>query len=171
MGTLSLLGELTYQLKDRFTLFQGTTVSDNGESGDPKWIGNLNVTWNKGPYTVTYGLRVIDGTSDLEDLQQVGGNQFTANKCLATNAAFALRGGPYCPVYKLPTVAYHSLSAEIRPAEGVSFLVGVANLLNRKPPLVSTVGAPIATFYQVPLLGSYYDYLGRRLFVSAKFQF
>jgi hypothetical protein len=36
---------------------------------------------------------------------------------------------------------------------------------------VSTVGAPISTFYQVPLLGSYYDYLGRRLFVSAKFQF
>ena len=50
----------------------------------------------------------------------------------------------------------------------MSFLGGVANLFNRKPPLVSTVGAPISTFGQVPLNGTYYDYLGRRVFMSVK---
>ena len=179
MGTLSLLSQTTYQLKDDFTLFQGTQDEFNGESGDPKWISNLNLTWQKAPFTITYGLQVIASTSDLEDLQEIGGAPTTATppgaltptNCLATNAAFALRGGPYCPVYKLPRVAYHSLSAEIEAAKGFTFLFGVSNLFDKKPPRVSTVGTPIAAFGQAPLLGSYYDYYGRRLFVSAKAHF
>jgi iron complex outermembrane receptor protein len=171
LGSLSLLGQLTYQLKDKFTLFQGTTANDNGEVGDPKWVGDLNVTWNKAPFTITYGLQIISKTQDLDDLRQVGGNQLTAANCLATNSAFALRGGPYCPVYKLPSVAYHSFSAEVQATKDFSLLVGVANLFDKKPPLVSTVGTPITAFAQVPLLGSYYDYQGRRFFVSANVKF
>jgi len=87
---------------------------------------------------------------------------------LATAAAYALRGGPYCPVYKLPAVAYHSISAEIQATKNFSFIIGVANIFNKKPPLVSNVGSPISSFGQVPLLGSYYDYYGRRVFVTAR---
>jgi iron complex outermembrane receptor protein len=50
----------------------------------------------------------------------------------------------------------------------MSFLVGMSNIFDKKPPLVSTVGAPISTFAQVPLLGTYYDYFGRRVFVSVR---
>jgi iron complex outermembrane receptor protein len=171
LGTLSILGQLTYQLKDKFTLFAGTEQDFNGEVGDPKWVGDMNITWQKAPFTITYGLQVISKTQDLEDLEAVGGTALTANNCLATNAAFALRGGPYCPIYKLPRVAYHSLSAEIEAAKGFTFLFGVSNLFDKKPPLVSTVGTPISAFAQVPLLGSYYDYYGRRFFVSAKAKF
>ncbi len=175
-GTLSILGQLTYQLKDEFELFQGVITEDNGEVGDPKWIGDLNITWNKAPFTITYGLQVISKTSDLEDMQDIGGapvpnGALTPNNCLATNAAFALRGGPYCPIYKLPRVAYHSISAEIEAAKGFTFLFGVSNLFDKKPPLVSTVGTPIDAFAQVPLLGSYYDYYGRRFFVNARAKF
>jgi iron complex outermembrane receptor protein len=167
-GTLSVLGEMTVTLKDKFTLFEGTTVDDNGESGDPKWVSNLNISWAKKPLTITYGLQVISKTADLEDLEDVGGSQLTPNNCLATASAFALRGGPYCPIYKLPRVAYHSISAEYQVTNNISVLAGVANLFDRKPPTVSTVGAPISAFAQVPTLGSYYDYLGRRFFVSAR---
>jgi iron complex outermembrane receptor protein len=167
-GTLSLLGQATYQMKDRFTLFQGVTTTNNGRAGDPKWVGDMNVSWSKAPFTITYGLNIIGKTNDFHNLQDVGGANLTDQNCLATPAAFALRGGPYCPVYKLPRVAYHSLSAEVQVTNDMSFLIGMANIFNKKPPLVSTVGAPISTFGQVPLLGSYYDYLGRRLFVSVK---
>jgi len=167
-GNLSLLGQVTYQFKDKFTLFQQATATNNGRAGDPKWVGDFNLSWNKAPFTVTYGLNVIAGTNDFHNLQDVGGSNLTLNNCLATDSAFALRNGPYCPVYKLPRVAYHSLSAEIQVNRDFSFLFGVSNLFDKKPPLVSTVGAPISTFAQVPLLGSYYDYFGRRFFVSAK---
>ncbi|HVU31322.1 MAG TPA: TonB-dependent receptor [Sphingomicrobium sp.] len=167
-GTLSLLGQMTYQLKDKFTLFQGITTTNNGRAGDPKWVADLNVTWAKAPWTVTYGLNVIAKTNDFHNLQDVGGTNLTEDNCLATAAAYALRGGPYCPVYKLPRVAYHSLSVELQVTHDMSFLVGMSNIFDKKPPYVSTVGAPISTFGQVPLLGSYYDYLGRRIFVSVR---
>ena len=167
-GNLSMLGQLTYQLKDKFTLFQGFPADFNGQVGDPKWVGDLNVSWTKAPVTVTYGLQMIAGTNNFDDLEDVGGDQLTENNCLNTASARALRGGPYCPVYKLPRVAYHSLSAEFDIGKKYSFLVGVSNLFDKKPPLVSTVGTPITAFAQVPLLASYYDYIGRRLFVSAR---
>jgi len=181
MGTLSLLGQTTYQLKDKFILFQGTEGNFNGETGDPKWVTDINLTWAKAPFTITYGLQVIAATNDLQELIDANGeptgpsatSNVTPGFCLATPAAYALRGGPYCPVYKLPRVAYHSLSAEIEAAKNFTFLVGVSNIFDKKPPRVSTVGSPIVggAFAQVPLLGSYYDYYGRRLFVSAKAKF
>ena len=176
LGTLSILGQLTYQLKDDFVLFQGVKQEFNGEVGDPKWIGDLNITWNKAPFTITYGLQVISKTSDLEDFEDANApvpfpGIRTPNNCLASAAAYALRGGPYCPVIDLPRVAYHSISGEIEAAKGFTFLFGVSNLFDKKPPLVSTVGTPISAFAQVPLLASYYDYYGRRFFVSAKAKF
>ena len=174
LGTLSMLGQLTYQLKDRFTLFQGITQSFNGEAGDPKWVGDLNVTWQKNPFTFTYGLTVIKGTSNLQDFLDSNGQPggppatVTPNLCLATAAAYALRGGPYCPVIDLPTVAYHSASIEFQATKNFSFTVGVANIFDKKPPAVSNVGSPISAFAQAPLLGSYYDYIGRRVFVTAR---
>jgi iron complex outermembrane receptor protein len=171
LGTLSILGQLTYQLKDKFTLFAGTEQDFNGEVGDPKWIGDVDVTWQKAPFTFTYGLQVISKTNDLEDLEQVGGTALTANNCLGTAAAYALRGGPYCPIYKLPRVAYHSISAEIEAAKGFTFLIGVSNLFDKKPPRVSTVGTPITPLAEVPAFATYYDYFGRRFFVNAKAKF
>lgn len=182
LGTLSVLGQLTWQLKDRFTLFQGTEASFNGLAGDPKWVGDLNVSWSRNPVTITYGLQVIAGTNDRQNLIDANGepigptgptppvSNLTPNFCLATPAAYALRGGPYCPIFKLPSVAYHSISAEIQATRNFTFTVGMANIFNKKPPLVSTVGSPITggAFAQVPLLGSYYDYIGRRVFVTAR---
>jgi iron complex outermembrane receptor protein len=166
LGTLSILGEMTYQLKDKFTLFQGVTTTNNGRAGDPHWVADLNVSWTKAPWTITYGLNVIAKTNDFQNLKDVGGTDLTDNNCLATASAYALRGGPYCPVYKLPRVAYHSLSAEIQVTHDMSFLVGVSNIFDKKPPLVSTVGTPINALAQVPTLGTYYDYFGRRVFVT-----
>lgn len=167
-GSLSMLGQATLQLRDKFTLFQGFEESFNGEVGDPKWVGDLNVTWAKKPFTVTYGLQYVGKTNNLDDLKDIGGNQLTANNCLATASAYALRGGPYCPVYKLPHQWRHSISGEVQLTDKISVLAGVSNLFDKKPPLVSTVGSPIGALGQVPLLGTYYDYLGRRFFISVK---
>jgi iron complex outermembrane receptor protein len=177
LGTLSILGQATYQLKDSFN-FLGVTTTTNGRAGDPKWVGDLNVSWSKDPVTITYGLQVIGATNDRKSMVEANGGfpagdpngTLTADYCLATAGAYALRGGPYCPVSKLPTVAYHSISAEIQATKNFSFTLGVANIFNKKPPLVSTVGSAITggAFAQVPLLGSYYDYIGRRVFVTAR---
>ena len=177
LGTLSILGQLTYQLRDKFVLFGDDEQEFNGEEGDPKWIGDLNITWQKAPFTITYGLQVIAKTSDQDDFEEDNAplpfpGTRTPNNCLSTGTAHGVLGGPYCPVIDLPRVAYHSISAEIEAAEGFTFLLGVSNLFDKKPPLVSAFGTShLSGFAQVPLLGSYYDYYGRRFFVSAKAKF
>jgi iron complex outermembrane recepter protein len=168
MGTLSLLGQMTYQIKDEFELFRGFTADDNGEVGDPKWVGNMTLSWAKRPFTVTYGLRMVSKTSDAEDFQEANPGLATADECFRSAAGFALRGGIYCPVVRLPRVAYHSLSAEVQATKDLSFLVGMSNIFDKKPPLVSLPASPISALGQVPLLGTYYDYLGRRVFVTAR---
>jgi iron complex outermembrane receptor protein len=50
----------------------------------------------------------------------------------------------------------------------MSFLIGMSNIFDKKPPRVSNFGAAISAFANVPLNGSYYDYFGRRIFVSVK---
>ena len=65
-GSLSLLGQMTYQLKDKFTLFQGVTTTNNGRAGDPKWVADFNLSWNKAPFTFTYGLNIIAATNDFQ---------------------------------------------------------------------------------------------------------
>ena len=167
-GTLSLLGQMTYQLKDKYTLFQGVATTNNGRAGDPKWVADFNLSWTKKPVTITYGLNVISSTNDYRNLQDVGGTNLLPDNCLATASAYANHGGPYCPIYKLPRVAYHSLSAQLQVTHDMSFLVGVSNLFDKKPPVVSNFGAPIGALANVPLNASYYDYFGRRVFMSVQ---
>ena len=164
-GSLSLLGQATYTLKDKFELFQGTPFTNNGRVGDPHWVGDLNVSWTKAPVTLTYGLDFIGKTNNFHDLEDIAGE---GNTCLSTNNGFALRGGPYCPVYKMPRVTYHSLSGEVQVTRDMSFLIGVSNIFDKKPPRVSTVGNPFQVFAGVPLAGTYFDYFGRRVFVSVR---
>jgi iron complex outermembrane receptor protein len=168
LGTLSFLGQATYQFKDKYTLFQGVTTTNNGRAGDPKWVADFNLSWNKAPLTVTYGLNVIAKTNNFHDLEDVGGANLTSGNCLGTASAYAFLGGPYCPVYKLPRVAYHSLSAELQVTRDMSFLIGMSNIFDKKPPRVSNFGAAIGAFANVPVNGSYYDYFGRRIFVSVR---
>ena len=166
-GMLSMIGQLTYQLTDKITLFQGITSDNNGMVGDPKWIGDLNVSWYKDPFTVTYGLQVIAKTSNLEDQLDLWGRhgrKQLRNFGDCTGIVF----GDYCPTYKLPRVAYHSLSAEIQAGKNFSFLFGVSNLFDKQPPRVSGRGTVIARLGSVPAFGTYYDYYGRKFFVSVR---
>ena len=81
-------------------------------------------------------------------------------------------GGEFCPDVSVPAVAYHAVSLTRDIGDKYRFTLGVANLLDTKPPRVSTVfNGGIATLGQVPVFGSQYDYLGRRIFVNVRAKF
>ncbi|HEX8534615.1 MAG TPA: TonB-dependent receptor [Allosphingosinicella sp.] len=157
-GTLSMLAQTTWQIEDRFELFAGAVADDNGESSDPIFVGDLKTTYTNGPVSVFYGLNVIGGTSDEQDLRDTRGGEI----CLTS----ALRGGLVCPVYKLKPQFYHSASVTIDIAKRFSMTMGVNNILNNTPPRVSGAFSPISSLGQVPVFGTQYDLIGRRAFVS-----
>ena len=73
---------------------------------------------------------------------------------------------------KLDSVVYQSLSASYMFENGLTALVGVANLTDETPPRMSNW----RTSNEVDIVGqsafySQYDWLGRRFFVNLKFEF
>ena len=163
-GRLSLLGQMTWQLEDTLELFEGTQVELNGLVGDPKWVGNFNLSWTKGPWTALYGLDIIGSADNRRELIEDQGG-------LCRSSVFR-PGGDFCPDVSVPAVAYHAVSLTRDIGDRYRFTLGVANLLDTKPPRVSTVfNGGIQTLGQVPVFGSQYDYLGRRIFMNIRAKF
>jgi hypothetical protein len=58
---------MTWQFEDTFALFQGTQSDSNGEDGEPIWVGDFNIEWALGPWSVFWGIDAIQHTSDIAD--------------------------------------------------------------------------------------------------------
>jgi iron complex outermembrane receptor protein len=161
-GNLSLLAQMTWQLEDKLALFEGTETDDNGEMGDPKWVGAFDATWSMHPWTVVYGLDVIGGTSDRQDVIDVNGDVCFDN----------VFRGTICPDFRGEPTFYHSASITLNISDRYDFTLGVRNIFDTKPARVSAVGSQAGgVFGQAPINGTQYDYLGRRIFggITARF--
>lgn len=169
-GSLSFNAQMTWQLADKIALFDDTVIDDNGEAGEPKWVGDFNLAWEKGPWTLFYGLDVTGGTSDLEDLKRTLGNDANGNPRTCRTSIF--RPGPqFCPDVRLSPTVYHSASITRRIGDDFRITLGMANIFDTKPPRASTVFSGITAIGQAPAFGSQYDYFGRRIFLNVRGNF
>jgi len=164
MGRLSLLAQATYQLEDNITTL-GEFEDLNGEFGDPKFTGDVNLVWDYDSWTFFWGMDIIGSWDSTEDVleangticqQDVPGPDFTE-----------VYGGPYCFDPAVPAKFYHSASITKEFYDRFEMTVGVANLFDTRPPQVS---GGLTEIGSSPFV-SQYDWLGRRLFVNfgAKF--
>lgn len=165
LGSLSFRAQMTWQIEDKTALFDGFVSDDNGEAGDPKWVGDFNLAWSKGPWTVFYGMNVIGGTSNLSDLLQTNAG---GQPC---RTSIFRPGGEFCQDVRLSPTFYHSMSVTREIAEKFALTVGVANLFDTAPPRASTALSGISAIGQAPVFGSQYDYLGRRVFLNVRGSF
>ena len=163
---LSILGNATYQLKDDITLFGGELDNLNGEVGDPKFTADLNVSFDKGPWSFFWGVDYVGRTSNEKEFIEDNGAL-----CSLTAQSVALYGGDYCYDVTTEEKFYHSASITRRIADDrYQITMGISNLFDTTPPRVSTA-AVFGTIGQIPALGSQYDLLGRRFFVNVKARF
>ncbi len=162
LGALAFRAQMTWQVKDKVALFPGTEVDDNGKIGNPKWVGDFNLGWMKGGWTLFYGLDVTGAASNEADLLRAQGG----DPCRTSRFR---PGGRFCPDVSVPAAFYHSLSVSRDIADRFRITLGVANLFDTPPPRVSTVVmATPPVIGQAPAFGTQYDYLGRRFFLSVR---
>ena len=162
LGALALRAQMTWQVEDKVALFPGTEIDDNGKIGNPKWVGDFNLGWTKGGWTLFYGLDVTGAASNRADLLRAQGGD-------ACRTSSFRPGGRFCPDVSVPATFYHSLSLSRDVAERFRITLGVANLFDTPPPRVSTVvAATPLVIGQAPAFGTQYDYLGRRFFLSVR---
>lgn len=157
-GSLQVDLKATLQVEDVQALFSETPEDFNGRVGEPEWVGEANFTYNMDRWSFFYGLNWI-GPSNSE-------REF-ANGDIVT-----YRGVDYRAVRFTKDVYYSSLSASYAFDNGVSLLIGGANIFDQEPPQLTRTGAgneyaPVGN----ALLASNYDMLGRRFFINAKWDF
>jgi iron complex outermembrane receptor protein len=163
LGKFAALAQMTWSIEDRTQLFVGGDVTSEGTAGEPKWVGNFRFTWDKGPWELFWGLNVIGGTSDEQNLRDFLGGTL----CIHSS----LRDAEVCPIYRLKPQFYHSVSVTRNIGDRYRLIVGVSNLFNNKPPLVSNADNVISSIGNAPIFGTQYDLIGRRAFVSVQAKF
>lgn len=164
LGSLTFGAQMTWQLEDKIGLFEGTVVDDNGEAGDPKWVGDFQLSWSKGPWEVSYGMDVTGGTSDLQDLLDTQGGQ-------PCRTSIFRPGGRFCQDVRLSPTFYHSMSVTREIEDKFTVTLGMANIFDTPPPRASTVLSGISAIGQAPAFGTQYDYFGRRIFLNVRGSF
>jgi iron complex outermembrane receptor protein len=160
LGTLTLNTEHTYQIKDEIALFANSTPLDTtGEAGEPEWVGNLNATFESGPWSYFWGMDFIGETSNVDSFQRANGSLWGTYV-----------GQPVGLRLKTEQITYHSVSVGRELPNGFNVRVGVRNLFDEHPPSVSNY----ASEYQIvgtSAFYSQYDMIGRRFFLNVSKSF
>jgi iron complex outermembrane receptor protein len=150
-GEFGIQAQASYQLEDVTALFEGTQQDFNGTEGEPKLVGNVDFSLERGPWTVFWRVNYIGDTNDDSITQPTDG----------VDTRFVINAD---------AIWYHTLSVR-RDFGAWQLLGGVANLFDQEPPRVSTVGGAGQAFIGPSLLTSNYDYIGRRFFMRLSAQF
>ena len=160
-GDVTFLSQMTWQLEDTIALFEGTEVSNNGEDGEPMWVGDFSFEWSRGEWSAFWHIEAIQRTSDVQDF-------LDANGTTCPNSV--IFNGPTCRVLIAESKMYHALSVT-RAWNDWRVTLGVANIFDEEPPQVSGTNlGEITTVGRNPFTSNY-DYYGRRGFLSISKKF
>jgi iron complex outermembrane receptor protein len=168
LGTLTLLGNATYQLMDKIAVFRDIETNNNGAIGDPKFVADINLTWKtRDDWTFFWGSEVYGRSSNNRLYKDRHGGTL----CHEDNPSIIW--GDYCVKLTVPAVWYHAVSVtKSLKSLGIEATLGMRNVFDTKPPRVSTIGGGGLPALIGPVVGtSQYDFLGRRIFfnISKKF--
>ncbi len=140
--------QFSWQLEDKTAVYPGNTEDFNGDIGDPDFVGNMSLRFERGDWTAFWGVDMIGKASEAEDIGDGDGawkvhNEFTA---------------------------YHSVSLR-KKFDSWTVTGGMANVFDEAPPAVTTLSLGQFNHIGTSVLGSQYDYFGRRAFVSVQKRF
>lgn len=161
-GKFAMKVRATRNLHQQFQLFEGAplqefngTLGTQGFGAGPKWVADLDAQYTlpSGNVTFHYGVKFV-GKQDSTDI--VG--PYIAG----------LGVGPVNTDFVAESYWEHSLAVQVRFEDRIKLTVGVKNLFNEKPPVISQIPVSSGRFDRIGnyLNSSNYDYVGRSLFVN-----
>ncbi|WP_291207241.1 TonB-dependent receptor [Hyphomonas sp.] len=156
-ATLTMNTSHTFQLTDEIQLLPTSAPLDgNGEFGDPKWVGEVSATLERGPWSLFWGVDFIGKTSNIDSF---GGN---------TGTYF---GTPVRYKLKTEDTIYHNVSLSRELPFEITVRAGVSNVFDEAPPAVTTQNLGEYNTVGTSAFTSQYDWLGRRFFVNVNKKF
>lgn len=158
-GKLELEGQFTYTVEDVSLLFDdpesgGLSRYNNvGYVGNPKLVGNTRVGLKRGDFTYTWGMDYVHATRNLD----------ISDKFTYFGFPDAVRD------ITAESRLYHNVSVKWDQPK-YSILIGVRNLLDKDPPLLSA-SAGSSRYGNVSAFATQYDLYGRSLFARFNYKF
>lgn len=156
-GNLEVEGKFTYVFEDFEQLFDSEQASGfdtndlNGTISRPTVVGNVRTAWQRNDWTVTWFMDYVNGTQPLQTSANT--TYFGMNAIRDVRAESRL---------------YHGVSLRYSQPKW-SMVVGVNNLFNTAPPVVSS---GVETVYgNVPAFATQYDWYGRSVFANVSYKF
>ena len=165
IGNLTVDTQWTLNFEDTVALFDDTEEDLSGEAGHPETVGNLNFTLNRDAWSFYWGMQYIGETDNFAS--------FGRNTVSYVFGSDSAGGGTIVEIdLTAEDRLYHNLSANYQFDSGWSARLGVANVLDEKPPRMTNQG----TGNEVDVLGqvafySQYDWLARRFFFNVTKEF
>ena len=159
-GELSIDLRASRQLEDTRAIFADNVEDLNGLIGDPEWVGLFGVSLDRGPLGLFYSGNYVGSSDTTRKLPGDGTIQYF--------------GTTYDAVLSTDSVVYHNFSVSYEWAnQGITALLGVANLTAEDPPQVTTEGGTDAEidFIGNSVFYSQYDWFGRRIFANLTYTF
>lgn len=153
-GDLTIEGQGTWTFEDITFLFDpglesGFDTSDfNGSIGDPDFVANLRVSFERGDWTYSWFTDFISRTSNVD--------------FVTPNATYVYQGQAANRILNTDPIFYHDASVRWQ-GDTFSVLAGVSNVFDQEPPIVST--GVTTRRGNVPVFGTQYDLRGRTAFV------
>jgi iron complex outermembrane receptor protein len=156
-ATLTMNTSHTLQMQDEIQLLPTSAPFDgNGEFGDPRWVGEVSATLERGPWSLFWGVDFIGKTSNIDSY---GGNTGTY---FGTPVTFKL---------KTEDTIYHNVSLSRELPFDITVRAGVSNVFDEAPPAVTTLNLGEYNTVGTSAFTSQYDWLGRRFFVNVNKKF
>jgi iron complex outermembrane receptor protein len=160
-GSLRFNTQHTFQEESSRALFADTRTDTNGEFGDPKHVASYNISYDQNDWTLNWNINYVGAVSNEQ-------SYFDDNGV----SDWTTEGETYDIVLRSDSVMYHSFSLTYNLTDmGLVTTFGVANAFNEAPPRVTTLN-----FGEIQNVGnsafySQYDWLGRRFFLNASYNF
>ncbi len=161
-ATLTLQGIMTWQTKDTIAFSDDLFEDENGEAGQPIFVGDFNAALDSGPWTVFWGMDVIGATDDREDWLEDN-----ADLC----PSYSTYPSEVCLDLTADATFYHSVSVTRDFAEHFRITAGISNLFDTQPPRTSQVGGDGIRQFGLGNFYSQYDLIGRSAFVNFNVQY
>ena len=156
-GALTLETQHTFTTEDKRGLFADTVEDLKGTFGHPEWVGHLNATFERGPWTFFWGANFIGSVSNEENF---GGNTAT------------YRGEEVRVVLKADNIVYHNISVAREFEQwGLTARLGVSNAFDQAPPKVTTLNLGELNTVGYSAFYSQYDWVGRAYFLNLTMDF
>jgi outer membrane receptor protein involved in Fe transport len=154
-GSIAVELEHTMQIERTFRLFQDSEENNLvGEVGSPKHSGNLRLQYSKGDYSFNWTTRYVDSTNNYEYNDDSNEITYYGNTVTFRD--------------ETKWTTYHTASANVDFDNGLDLTVGIGNIFDKEPPKIS--GREARDVGNAALY-SQYDFIGRRMFLNARYTF